>query len=168
VAAPGVDIYSTYLPTLGSYRSASGTSTAAPHVSGLAGLLASKGYSNSEVRKRIESTAFDLGATGKDPEFGWGLIDAEAAFVCVPDTCPPEAKPPAQSFVAPSTLGTSYARGQDATLPVKLDWSAIDRGGSGIARYELQQSTNSGASANVSLPSATATNPPRHLDPNNA
>jgi subtilisin family serine protease len=38
VCAPGVDIYSTYLMSKGGYRSASGTSMAAPHVAGAAAL----------------------------------------------------------------------------------------------------------------------------------
>lgn len=80
VAAPGEDILSTF--TSGSYRSWGGTSMATPHVSGLAGLLFSqqRTRSNSEVRKRIESTAVDLGAKGRDPVFGEGRIDARAAI----------------------------------------------------------------------------------------
>jgi thermitase len=77
VAAPGTEIYST-VPT-GSYGYKSGTSVATPYVSGLAGLLFSQGYSNSEVRFRIQSTAVDLGKKGKDPVFGSGRIDARAA-----------------------------------------------------------------------------------------
>ncbi len=46
-------------------------------------------------------------------------------------------------------LGTS-------TVPVKLDWSATDAG-SGVAGYELQQSTDVGPWTNVALPSATTT-----------
>lgn len=77
VAAPGVDILST-LPGR-KYGYDSGTSMAAPHVAALAGLLAGEGLNNSEIRDRIESTAVDLGAKGKDPYYGYGRIDALAA-----------------------------------------------------------------------------------------
>jgi thermitase len=80
VVAPGQSIYST-LPG-GFYGSLSGTSMAAPHVSGLAALLwgACPLESNVEVRHVIESTADDLGSPGWDQEFGYGRIDARAAI----------------------------------------------------------------------------------------
>jgi thermitase len=91
VAAPGKGIYSTtgsryhwwnrtYVGTYGSWN---GTSMAAPHVSGLAGLIFSKGgfmVDNAQVRSRIESTAKDLGTTGRDDVFGHGRINAQAAL----------------------------------------------------------------------------------------
>jgi serine protease len=58
-----------------------GTSMAAPHVSGLAGLLISHGVVGpDEVREAIEQTAGDLGTPGWDREYGWGLIDPTAAL----------------------------------------------------------------------------------------
>ena len=77
VAAPGVSILST-VPGDG-YGRKSGTSMASPHVAALAGLLASQNLSAPEIRRRIQRTATDLGATGKDDYFGWGLIDANKA-----------------------------------------------------------------------------------------
>jgi len=74
------------------------------------------------------------------------------------DTEGPVVQSPTQSLVSGSTLGTS-------SVPVKLIWSAGDRGGSGISRIELQQSTNGGAYTNVSLPSATATSITPYLAP---
>ncbi len=57
-----------------------GTSMAAPHVAGLAALLASRGTTDpDEIRTAIEMTAIDLGVPGWDPEYGWGVIDAAAA-----------------------------------------------------------------------------------------
>jgi thermitase len=76
VAAPGVEILST-VP--GGYDTYSGTSMASPHVAALAGLLAAQDRSAPEIRRRIQSTASDLGAEGKDQYFGWGLINANKA-----------------------------------------------------------------------------------------
>jgi thermitase len=76
VAAPGVGVLST-VPS--SYDSFSGTSVAAPHVSALAGLLASQGLGPAGIEKRIFSTAVDLGRAGRDPYYGRGRIDAGRA-----------------------------------------------------------------------------------------
>jgi thermitase len=77
VAAPGVEIWST-VPGAG-YDTKSGTSMASPHVAAVAGLLAAQDRSASEIRRRIQRTATDLGASGKDNKFGWGLINARKA-----------------------------------------------------------------------------------------
>lgn len=45
---------------------------------GGAGLLASQGLTNSQIWSRIESNATDLGASGRDNLFGYGLVDAQA------------------------------------------------------------------------------------------
>ena len=77
VAAPGVEILST-VPG-GGYDIKAGTSMASPHVAALAGLLAAQDRSAPEIRRRIQRTATDIGADGKDNYFGWGLIDANKA-----------------------------------------------------------------------------------------
>ena len=85
VSAPGVHIVSTFWrgAGYGSYVSASGTSAAAPHVSGLAALILSvnPALTNTRVRQIIESTADDLGAPGKDDYYGAGRIDARKAVL---------------------------------------------------------------------------------------
>jgi len=77
VAAPGVEIWST-IPG-GRYNVKAGTSMSSPHVAALAGLLAAQDRKAPEIRRRIESTATDLGADGKDRVYGWGLINANEA-----------------------------------------------------------------------------------------
>ena len=79
LAAPGVSIYSCY--KRGKYTTMSGTSMACPHVSGVAALILAvhPGYSNNQVRQLLWNTAEDLGASGWDPYYGYGLVDAQAA-----------------------------------------------------------------------------------------
>jgi serine protease len=61
-----------------------GTSEAAPHVSAIAALVIASGRLGSNpspnaVQQRLESTARDLGASGYDKHYGYGLVDAAAA-----------------------------------------------------------------------------------------
>jgi len=81
VAAPGVEIYSTFpnhSNVLGksNYDYSSGTSMATPHVAGLAALVWTTSYSgtNSNVRRQIEATADKISGTGK--YWAYGRINA--------------------------------------------------------------------------------------------
>jgi membrane-anchored mycosin MYCP len=66
----------------GGYAEWAGTSGAAPIVSGVAALIRSKWpeMSAKQVINRIVSTAKDAGAPGKDPLYGYGILNAEAAL----------------------------------------------------------------------------------------
>ncbi|MDP3482429.1 MAG: S8 family peptidase [Sulfuricella sp.] len=83
LTAPGVSIPSTYKKA--GYKTLSGTSMAAPHVSGVAALVLEKnpGFNPADVKKRLEQTAECLGSLGscstngtKNWLQGWGLVDA--------------------------------------------------------------------------------------------
>ena len=73
----------------GGYTEWAGTSGATPIVAGVAALIRSKWpeMTASQVINRIVSTAKDAGAPGKDPLYGFGILDAEAALKAdVPET----------------------------------------------------------------------------------
>ena len=80
IAAPGVGIVSTYLNN--GYVSMQGTSMASPHVAGVAALLVACGNNASQVRSILQQTADDLGTTGRDNIYGYGLVDADEQASC--------------------------------------------------------------------------------------
>jgi len=90
LAAPGATIYST-IPG-NSYQYASGTSMACPHVAGTAALVwaLNPSWDNEQVRTRMQETAEDLGDVGRDTWYGFGLINASAAAINIPEATPSE------------------------------------------------------------------------------
>ena len=80
LVAPGVGVRTTDL--YGGYLDASGTSLAAPHVAGTLALLlgAYPDLSADRQAAALESTAIDLGASGPDNAYGYGRLDALAAY----------------------------------------------------------------------------------------
>lgn len=72
-------------PTSFAYYFMMGTSMAAPHVSGVAALLISQGVTGpTAARRALQHSTRDLGTPGWDPQYGWGLLDAQAALTYVP------------------------------------------------------------------------------------
>jgi serine protease len=64
------------------YARLSGTSMATPHVSGVAALVwsAKPTLTAAQVRDLLEKSAKDLGDTGRDNTYGFGLVQAKAAL----------------------------------------------------------------------------------------
>jgi subtilisin family serine protease len=75
-AAPGVRIWTPGGDGLGVYRT--GTSFAAPFVAAavVAERMAGVPADADALRRRLAARSIDLGAPGKDPVFGYGLIQA--------------------------------------------------------------------------------------------
>ncbi len=116
--APGTNIRSTL--DGGGYGIGSGTSFAAPYVSGAAALVkaAFPGVSSEDVVDRLLLTAEDLGDPGVDSTFGHGLLDVEAAMAPVG---------PVGLTIGPSVVGPMITTAQ-STLFLGSAWSIGDDG----------------------------------------
>lgn len=79
LVAPGTDIHTT--SNNGAYTEVTGTSFAAPQVSGIAALLFSiaPNLKAEDVRRILLLSADDLGDVGKDVSYGYGLLNAKKA-----------------------------------------------------------------------------------------
>jgi subtilisin family serine protease len=130
VAAPGNYIVTTL--SNGFYAGFSGTSAAAPVVSGIAGLVlsANPALSNSQVKSIIEKNADDLGAPGFDIYYGWGRVNAYKAVLAAIGTAPPppDTTPPTASIASP-------ANGATISGSITVSVSASDN--AGVTQVEL-------------------------------
>jgi hypothetical protein len=107
-----VGIHSTDL--YGSYVDATGTSIAAPHVAGALALLLSAfpGLPADRQEAALESGAVDLGAPGVDSDYGYGRLDALAAYRWL------AAAPDFGVAAAPASVTTTPGGSADYTVSV--------------------------------------------------
>lgn len=113
IAAPGINILSDWPPR--SVASLSGTSMACPHVVGVIALMIAKHKkfggatpvrTPQQVIEHLLKTAVDAGTPGKDPAYGWGIVDPAKALEATslpPDPLPPAAGPTAAQVIAASS-----------------------------------------------------------------
>jgi thermitase len=81
VAAPGVNVLSSYNSSDTSYTTLSGTSMATPHASGVAAIIWDKypTAAASTIRGKLDAAVDDLGPAGRDTSFGFGRVNLQKA-----------------------------------------------------------------------------------------
>lgn len=84
VCAPGVNVNSTYVN--GSYRLMSGSSMAAPFLSGAVAILReyNPDATVEQIKEALINSASDLGEPGEDNSYGWGLVNVKKALELLP------------------------------------------------------------------------------------
>ena len=143
VSAPGVSVYSA--EPEGGYRSLSGTSMAAPHVSGVAALMLSastRDVSDAELYDTLRDTAnHPENETKADTEYGTGIVDGFAAVSSITEN---RSNLTVTDFEAP----TETAPGATLETSATINNTGEDPG-AGTVAYRFNDTV--GDEANVSL-----------------
>lgn len=110
ISAPGVDLLSA--SNTGGYRVGTGTSGATAIVAGAAALIRSRfpDLTATQVIHRLTATAKDEGAKGRDPQYGYGILDLVKALTA--DIDPARAQPVGPASVNPPAAPTATAKPQ--------------------------------------------------------
>ncbi|KKG08222.1 hypothetical protein EO92_06445 [Methanosarcina sp. 2.H.A.1B.4] len=135
-----------------------GTSMATPHVSGVAALLISEGANGpDEVRTAIQNTATDLGTSGWDKYYGYGIVNAKAALDSIQGQPTVNIQPLAEAGGPyTGTIGTAVTFNGSASSDsdgniVSYEWDFGDEStGSGEAPEHLY-STNGTYTVNLTV-----------------
>lgn len=129
------------------YGQMSGTSTAAPVVTGVAGLLTEQWRTTfgasptiAQLRTLLIAGAEDLGTTGPDYSFGFGLVDAQASIDLVRTDAATGTRIRGDSLAQEQQYAVDIVLAAPQTLRVVLGWTdpeALFLGGSDIASPAL-------------------------------
>lgn len=140
LAAPGVNVLETAPHAV--YNFTTGTSVAAAHVSGVAALLLERnpGLDPAALEEALSTTARDLGAPGRDPLFGFGLVDPLHALKALDAKTMAHARVPEPAAPGQKKTLTSVPRGAEflsfgpaAAPPPAQSAAAPGEGGPGAA-----------------------------------
>ena len=95
---------------------------ATPHVSGVAALVWSfyPSKTNAEIRDALQKTALDKGTAGRDNSYGYGIVQAKAAYDFLGGIAPPPPPPP-----PPATINLTVTK--------------VKSGGKRYARLKLER-----------------------------
>ncbi|GII21780.1 type VII secretion-associated serine protease [Planosporangium mesophilum] len=125
LSAPGARIVSADKT---GYAIGDGTSASTAIVAGTAALVRSKypNLSAKEVVHRLTATATDKGAPGRDPQYGYGIVNPVAALTADVPPAAPSATPTTQAPApAPATTGPTNAAGPDKVRPTRIITAAV-------------------------------------------
>ncbi|WP_208641138.1 type VII secretion-associated serine protease mycosin [Micromonospora arborensis] len=131
------------------YWRVQGTSFAAPLVAATAALVRSR-YPQmpaGEVVNRLLATARDLGPTGRDDRFGYGMVDPVAALTA---QVPPVAANPLDDHTSPGVTGFGPAPGSADDEPVA--GAGSDPLGFAAPRRQTQWTARAAGGADTSAP----------------
>lgn len=157
-SAPGVGIYTTDRVGTAGYASGDyepsidGTSFASPYAAGVAALVRSvnPNFSVDQVEDIMHQTCRDLGASGYDTDYGWGMVDAYTAVQLADDRTHPGTwidfgyagnqtgsfsqpfNTVSQGVIAAPTAGTIYIKAgtTSETLTISKPLTIVASGGS--------------------------------------
>jgi len=127
-----------------------GTSFSAPHVAAAAAILKAynPAWSAAEVRRRLGAGATDLGVSGRDAYFGYGLLDIPGAIAAAPP-------PPLQvsiswgpANVRPFATCAWQGSAEGGTPPYSFEWYA---GGGYVGSGEWLEYANAGSDFTLQL-----------------
>ena len=126
-AAPGVQIYSTYLN--GRYARMSGTSMACPFMAGVVALMIAKwkkdnkhNYTVDEIKTMLMQFSDDKGVIGKDKDWGYGVVDVDRMLIGSDPEPEPEPEPEPTPEPEPEPEPTPEPEPKKPWLTKKLTW----------------------------------------------
>lgn len=156
IAAPSVGLWTTTID--GEYGPPNGTSFSTPYVAGVAGLVFTlrPDLSNDDIKCILEASADDKGAPGKDPEYGWGRLNAFKAVQLAqtyagcplnrpeqPAPTPPQPSNPSGPFSpvapVPNTFDQTYFPETQHTLQGEFKRYWEQYGGLSIFGYPISE-----------------------------